>query len=167
MPSPVGHALAGATIAWGITPGRPLVALVCAGLAAAPDLDLVVPQGHRMASHSVAAVAVVTIVTIMVTRQVTSRRCWPVVVACAAAYSSHLLLDWLAIDPSPPRGLQLLWPFTDRWYISGLDLFHGTARRNIFSGASLRTNALAIAQELAMLLPAALVVRRIRGTRFE
>lgn len=175
MPSPVGHAIAGATIAWALAPHEnsqpqrrfPLVTpltLLCVGLAVAPDLDLVV-QGHRMATHSVLAVAVITILIVVVTGKVTrsqaARR--RIVLACAAAYASHIALDWLAVDPSPPMGVQALWPFTDGWYISNVNLFRGTARRDIFTAQSMWINGTAIAQEIAILGPLAWLTRLIRG----
>ena len=52
---------------------------------------------------------------------------------CAAAYGSHLLLDWLGADRYPPLGLQMLWPISKAWYISGVDLFRQTARQRIFT----------------------------------
>ena len=178
MPSPIGHILAGATIAWvsdsgahvrtpSSTPGTGArlrnLTLVCAGLAAAADLDLLLPGTHRTVTHSVTAVAAVAIVAMAVTGKVTlSPGRWRVVLACTAAYASHLLLDWLGADPTPPYGLQLLWPFSDRWFISNLDLFRGTARIRLFSPASLRINALAILQEVAILGPIALAAWSIR-----
>jgi membrane-bound metal-dependent hydrolase YbcI (DUF457 family) len=187
MPSPIGHALAGATIAWAIAPRAPTShdpglrprpsrsaspgpALLCAGLAAAPDLDLLVSGGHRTLTHSLGAVAII-IVAILVTGKVTRyARLKPrateldvrIIVAVVLAYASHPVLDWLAADPTPPRGLQILWPFSDRWYISGLDIFRGTARRNIFTARSMRINVMAIGQELAILGPIAWIVRRAR-----
>ena len=72
---------------------------------------------------------------------------------CAAAYGSHLLLDWLAIDRRMPYGLQVLWPFSDGWYISGLDVFPQTERRNLLSLATLHINLRAMAFETAVMLP--------------
>ena len=72
---------------------------------------------------------------------------------CAAAYGSHLLLDWLAIDRRMPYGLQVLWPFSDGWYISGLNLFPQTERRNLLSAATLAVNLTAMAFETAVMLP--------------
>jgi membrane-bound metal-dependent hydrolase YbcI (DUF457 family) len=194
MPSPIGHALAGAALAWSLDrrsrpavrivnrapsarPGdgacsrSPWVTWVCVALAVAPDLDLLAPYTHRTVTHSLFAVAVVLIVAIAVTGKVTSRIV-PIVVACTSAYASHLLLDWLAVDDSLPRGVQLLWPFGDRWFISGWDLFRGTARRDLFTVQSLTTNLLAMAQEVATLGPLALLayVRHRtppRGTQVE
>ena len=172
MPSPIGHIVAGAAIGRAITPRKPAMLIACAALAAAPDVDLVVPWMHRMGTHSVGAVALVTIVAIAVTGKVThsTRRFAArpgqvrllVIVALVTAYSSHLLLDWLAADPTPPRGLQIMWPFNSRWYISEMDVFRGTARRNIFTVQSMWINATAVAQELLILGPIAWVVFRLR-----
>ena len=117
--------------------------LSAAALGTAPDLDLFLAQ-HRAITHSVGAVAAVFIVAGVVTGQVTGKvqrskfkgqsakskfkvqsealrveRALRVAAICAAAYGSHLLLDWLAIDRRMPYGLQVLWPFSDGWYISG------------------------------------------------
>jgi inner membrane protein len=161
MPSPIGHLIAGATIGYALAPRRPAVVALCAAVATSPDLDLVVSQTHRTATHSVTALALVTILAIAVTGGVTAQA--RVVAALSLAYASHLLLDWLAADPTPPQGIQLLWPFSDAWYISGWDLFRGTARRNPFTPAAIELNAKAIAQEIAILGPIAWVVFRLRS----
>jgi membrane-bound metal-dependent hydrolase YbcI (DUF457 family) len=168
MPSPIGHALAGAAIAWGAevygrepgerparaaNPGR--LALVCAGLAVLPDLDLLYIPIHRTATHSVAAVALTTIIAAVVTGWVTGRIRWPIAIACGAAYASHIMLDWLGADASRPHGLQALWPFTDRWFISPWTIFPGTERRAPLSGRSLWINARAAAVEIAIMGPVA------------
>ena len=163
MPSPVGHAIAGAAIARAITPKDTGLVVACAALAVAPDLDLVLPQNHRMATHSIGAVALVMILAILVTGRVKWDGAWHrVVFALVAAFASHLLLDWLAVDNTPPRGIQLLWPFSDDWYISNWDLFRGTARRNVLTAQSMWINATAIAQEIVTLGPIAWVVWRLR-----
>jgi hypothetical protein len=176
MPSPIGHAIAGAAIAFGSAPavgirypsdqpaGRRLtvLTLICAALAAAPDLDLAAPYTHRTITHSLLATVVITIIAAVVTEQVTHRNAWRMAIVCGAAYGSHLLLDWLALDDVPPRGLQMLWPFSDRWFISGWDLFRGTARREWWTAHSIRTNALAIAQEVAILGPIAAAIWLVR-----
>ena len=156
MPSPIGHALGGLAAAWtaDLVDGRrddrwrPL--LLYMALAAAPDLDLVVPGGHRMATHSLFAMLLVFIIAAAVTAQVTR---WRDAVVCAAAYGSHLLLDWLGADNLPPRGIQLLWPVSDRWFISDLDLFRQTARQHFLAPAVMLQNAIAVAQEVAIMAP--------------
>ena len=83
---------------------------------------------------------------------------------CAGAYGSHLLLDWLGVDLYPPPGLQVLWPFDSSWYISGLDLFRQTRREHLFTWPVIEQNLLAIAQEMAILVPitAALWLVRVK-----
>src|SRR5947207_11048808 len=174
MPSPIGHALAGVAVAWagqrrtptpdrrGQThPGRtgspnlaPTV-VVCAVLAALPDIDLVLPGFHRTYTHSLTAVIVVTIVAAAMTGKVTR---WRTALTCGAAYASHLLLDWLGADDFPPFGIQALWPFSRRWFISGWDVFPQTARQHFFTLPIIRQNFAAVAQELAILLPILAVV---------
>lgn len=173
MPSPIGHLIAGAAIGKAITPRERAVIVACAILAVAPDLDLILPETHRTGTHSFVAVALVTIVAIAVTGKVTGDRLGDrprdcprvrplIVAALVLAFASHLLLDWLAVDPTPPHGIQLLWPFSSDWYISGLDIFRGTARRNLFTARTTWINATAIAQELAILGPIAWVTWRLR-----
>jgi membrane-bound metal-dependent hydrolase YbcI (DUF457 family) len=180
MPSPVGHAIVGATIAWLAKPDasttdrsreterlNALKATTAAAafLAAAPDLDLIFPWTHRTASHSITAVAIVCLLTILATRvtgQVTGWSARRIVLMCTVAYASHLALDWMAVDDTPPRGIQMLWPFSHAWFISNWDLFRGTARLGVFTAAAMRQNILAVVQETLMLGPIAWVVWSIR-----
>jgi len=190
MPSPFGHALAGVAVAWSadIATRRqspPRLVATCAALAALPDVDLVVRRYHRTWSHSVTAVLVVTIVAAAVTGRVTHLRAarfagrarfraspfgaqdggrarWRTALVCGGAYASHLLLDWLGVDTWPPYGLQILWPFSDRWFISGWDIFRQTARDRFFTAPVIRNNVLALVQEAAILLPIVAVLWLVR-----
>jgi inner membrane protein len=85
---------------------------------------------------------------------------------CAAAHASHLLLDWLGADPSLPFGIQALWPFSHRWFISGWNLFPSTERRHMFSAAAMVINLEAAAWEIAIMGPIVLALGlwRRRGT---
>jgi membrane-bound metal-dependent hydrolase YbcI (DUF457 family) len=179
VPSPIGHALAGAAIAWlsdvrtaptrrpeavsrpGSAESLYIATVTCVGLAVLPDADLLLPIAHRTATHSVTAVAAVALLMIVaaaVTGKVTLR----LVVAGVAAYASHLLLDWQQADPTPPYGLQLLWPMSSTWFISGWDLFRGTERRQVFEAATMRRNLAAGLQEIAILAPIAAAAWLIR-----
>jgi membrane-bound metal-dependent hydrolase YbcI (DUF457 family) len=179
MPSPIGHALAGVLTAWiaDIVPGRRAwraasptaswldragdgLTLVCAALAAAPDIDLLF-AGHRTVTHSVGAVVLVG-AAVGVAAARAGRPTLRIACMCAAAYASHLLLDWMAVDQTFPRGLQALWPLSHRWYISGWNLFRPTERRRIFTSAVMTLNAVTIAQELALLAPFIVVAWLIR-----
>jgi membrane-bound metal-dependent hydrolase YbcI (DUF457 family) len=160
MPSPIGHLLAGAGAAWAVgavtrLPLSSRLVVTCAALGGLPDADLLIRGTHRTASHSVAAVAAILIVAAAVTGRVTR---WRTALACAAAYASHLLLDWLGVDRYPPAGIQLLWPWSDAWYISGWNIFNQTLRQQVFTAPVMRQNMLAIAQELAILLPLVYVI---------
>ena len=154
MPSPIGHALAGVAFVWSVNPRteRRLV-LAAAALAVLPDADLVHPGWHRAYTHSIGAVLLVSIITVVVTGWVTRRIAWRVVLLCGGAYATHLLLDWLGADFFAPYGIRALWPFDDGWYISGVDLFRQTARRHLFTAPIIMQNVKAIAQEIAILAP--------------
>ena len=180
MPSPVGHGLAGLAIALAgdrsagaITFRRALTkptTLVCVALATLPDADLLIPGFHRRATHSIAATIAVTIVAIVVTgwvnrsrqsrshkSQVASRKsetgvgiAWRIVILCAAAHASHILTDWLGADLSEPAGIQALWPWSDRFFMSGWNLFPQIERRQIFSINSMLINLNALIWELLL-----------------
>jgi membrane-bound metal-dependent hydrolase YbcI (DUF457 family) len=184
MPTPIGHALAGVAAAWAadLVPGDRAwrtasrfaswyaragngLTLGCACLAVAPDIDLVFlpfnPQGHRTVTHSVGAVLFVGLVAAVMALRA-RRPVARVVLMCAAAYATHLLIDWMGADNFPPRGVQLLWPFSHAWYISDWDVFRQTARRQITSPTIIRLNLLAIAQETAILLPIVVALWSVR-----
>ena len=182
MPTPVGHSLAGIAVALAGERGRlprdlrrflasPMT-LVCVALATLPDVDLLVPGLHRTATHSVTATIVVTIVATAVTARAAtgrpgskgalSRIAWSAVVMCAAAHGSHILLDWLSRDPSPVPGIQALWPFSDRWFISGWDVFPDEERRNIFTVPAMVRNLNVLAWELGILGPVVIALWWLR-----
>ena len=180
MPSPLGHALAGIIAAWSadLVPGHRAwrtasasasfcdraggaVTLLCSGIAILPDLDLAF-HAHRSVSHSLFAVALMTIISAAVTGWVTRRPVWRVAFMCGSAYGTHLLMDWLAVDTYLPYGLQVFWPFSHTWYISGMDLFAQTERRLLFSARSIRINLTAMGWETAILLPIVVLLWLVR-----
>lgn len=165
--------------------------LACAALAAAADLDLLSPAAaHRAYTHGLGAIVLVMIIAALVTGWVTwqpkrnvehaehaEEKFNPeisagsegsaliilrVALMCGAAYGSHVLLDWMAADDTAPYGIRALWSFSRAWYISGWDLFAGTARRDLLSKTSTLQNARAVAQELAILVPLAWGVWLVR-----
>jgi len=176
MPSPLGHSLAGLAAGWLSDPvpahsprSRPAGALTsiglwCAFVAAIPDADLLVPHIHRTATHSITATAFILIITAAVTGKVTGRPNWRIAVALAAAHASHLLLDWLGTDRFPPPGLQLFWPFSDHFYISGLDLFPPVERR-LLRPEALGINAWAAMWEVLITGPVVAVGWYVRRRR--
>ncbi len=163
MPSPLGHVLGG--IAAGhLVAGRlesepadrqnPKISwrgiALFGALGAVPDIDLLVGM-HSRHTHSVAAVAVVFVVGLLACR--TRRR--PVLLAAgmAAAYASHILLDWLGNDTTPPIGIMALWPFTDGFYQSDLHWFFAIWRQ--YGEGFVLHNLTAAAWEVLVLGPVA------------
>ena len=158
MPSPIGHALGGVATAFAAQRLNTWkLPLACAVLAAIPDADLLLPIAHRSVTHSVTAVALVSIIAIVVTGWVTGQVSKRVIVACTAAYASHLLLDWLNVDTNSPAGIQALWPFDDRWFISNLDIFPRIERRYPFSPRTMAANLWAAFVEVLIMGPVILI----------
>ena len=179
MPSSIGHTIAGAAVAWlidlipgdrqwRIAPRGPAwyaqagggVTVTCIALAAAPDLDLLF-HTHRTATHSLSAALAVGGVAALMAR-LFRRPVARLAIMCLAAYGSHMALDWMAVDRIVPYGIQLLWPFDERWTISGWNVFAQTERHRLTTLVVLRQNAAAVAREIAILLPVAVVVWRVR-----
>lgn len=195
VPSPVGHAVAGLAAGWLIA-GAPALhslanrtapigptgsiapiaaqdppwiatwraAIVFAGLAVAPDLDLLF-HAHSMYTHSIGAALIVMLAVAALTPAHARR--WTAAFACAAAHSSHTLLDWMGNDTTPPIGIMALWPFTSDYYESNLHFFMAITRRYWLPGFWTH-NLIAMLREIGTLVPLALVIyflRRRRTTR--
>jgi len=158
MPTPIGHALAGLAVAGVSGGGKRLPAGHLAALvfcAAAPDLDLALRlldgvNHHRGASHSVTAAVLVGLAGVALRRLGAPL---PGGLALGAAWGSHVLLDYLGVDTSPPSGEMALWPFSSRFYVSPVSLFYDVPRA--FSRAAIAHNLTAVAIEILVLLPVA------------
>jgi inner membrane protein len=165
MPSPIGHALAGVTVAllsrrfapfhgsrfW-VGSGFGFVA-VCAVAAALADADFLLPLRHRGPSHSIGAAALAGLAAYAWWKLAQPRDdAGRVALVIALAYGTHVLCDWLGADSSAPRGLMALWPFSHEYFISDVDLFDSVDRRYWLDGFW-RRNTIAVARELAILGP--------------
>ena len=172
MPSPVGHALGGFAFGWLAARSsrlrRPLLAAaIFAGLGVVPDVDVLVEGTHRLYTHSIAAVGLVAVLAAISLRAAGPRMTdagsrGALVIAAAAAYGSHLLLDWLGDDRSVPIGIRALWPFTDAYVQSSVRWFPPVERRYWLPGfwtANLR----AIGWELLALAPLAVFTVWVRA----
>ena len=185
VPSPIGHVLGGVAVAWLMpapTPGtngeaaRRKLAALCGVVAALPDLDLLYMPMHRRATHSIPVAILFTIIAVGVTAWVTRRRSadrrfaasvW-IALALGAAWASHMLLDWMGMDTNPPQGIQMWWPFSDEWFMSGWDLFPRTERRDPLGARAMLINLRAAVQETAMMGAVVVAIRWARqrlGTR--
>ena len=175
MPSPLGHAVAGIASAWlvaGVPDRRRALkeSMLFGGLAMAPDIDLLF-GAHSGPTHSLGATAFVAAAALLLQRRmrwlpgVTDLQPAVFVLACAAAYSSHVLLDWLATDSRPPIGIMALWPLNRDHYESDWHIFMAISRRYHQGWSFIRHNALALAWEMILLLPALLLVTMFRHRR--
>jgi hypothetical protein len=168
MPSPLGHALAGAAVGWivaGDTGGtRHRVrqppwrhGLFFAALAMVPDLDLIV-GAHSGPTHSVGAAVLAGLAGLALTRHAR------LALAAAAAYASHPLLDWLGTDTSPPIGVMALWPFSHEHFASRAHFFYAVSRR-YWTADFVAQSVRAVAWELLVLLPPSALALWIREKR--
>jgi hypothetical protein len=168
MPSPVGHALGGFAAGWMVARGtrldRPVVAAIAfAFLGVVPDVDVLVEGSHRLYTHSIAAVATAGLIALAAARPIGPAP-GRLAVACALAYGSHILLDWLGDDRSIPYGIRALWPFTDAYFQSDLRWFPQVERRYWMPGFW-AANARAVGAELLLLGPVAAVAWWARRSR--
>jgi inner membrane protein len=168
MPSPVGHGLAAIAAGWIVarpadtSRARWTQGAILAATGAAPDLDLLIGQ-HSGAVHSIGAAAIVASAAAALRWPVARSRAliwWSV----CAAWASHPLLDALGEDSSAPIGVMALWPFTSRYFHSGLDIF-SSIYRNWRAPGIITHNAAAIARELAILVPIVVVIWMVRRRR--
>lgn len=175
MPSPLGHALGG-VLAGGAVAGRAASsptawrrdAALFALIGMAPDLDFLVGQ-HSQHTHSIGAALIVGGLALAAARR------WPGIapaaprgrlrwaLAAAAAYGSHILLDALGHDTTPPLGVMAFWPCSGDFYQSPFPVFMAISRRYWLPGFLIH-NLTAVAWELALLGPLVMLVwwRRVR-----
>ena len=160
MPSPIGHALGAAAAGWALDRQRPsarrTALLVAVGLA--PDLDLLIGT-HSTYTHSLGAVGLATVIAWFVTRDAR------LTAAVAAAWASHLLLDWLGSDSRDPIGIMALWPWSTEHYQSDLYVFDAISRRYWMPEHFIWGNLRAAFREVAILLPLAAAIGWFKGLR--
>jgi hypothetical protein len=127
-------------------------AIVFAGLGVLPDVDLLFGV-HSMYTHSVGA----TLVVLLAIAALTPTRRWQAACAGAAAYGSHILLDWLGHDTTPPIGIMALWPVTSSYYEADIHWFMAITRRYWLPNFW-RHNLMAMTREVGTLLPLVLLI---------
>lgn len=177
MTSPVGHSLAGLAVGGGIQWRRqwPL-ALLLLFSANAADLDFLpgliagdANRYHHLASHSLAAAVLYALLAGLMWRVFSGcdrSRALQVGLLAGLAYATHLLLDWFTVDGGEPWGMQLLWPFSDGFFMSDVPFFlpveHGTFGDPLPRVAALflsPVNCATVALEIAVLGPVLLLGR--------
>jgi membrane-bound metal-dependent hydrolase YbcI (DUF457 family) len=148
-------------------PSRPAFGLLCAALGVLPDADLLVGL-HSRYTHSIGAAALVAGLA-AAAWPYWSRRVepdapprWMFALACSAAWATHILLDWLGSDTTPPIGIMALWPFSSGFYQSDLHWFSAISRR-YWLPDFFRMNLLAALREVVMLGPLVVAVTWMRA----
>lgn len=119
-----------------------------------------------MMTHSLSAVVLVLLAAMAVTFRRTGRVNWRISVACAMALATHVLTDYLGADPGKPPGLQLLWPWSQEWFLSDWTIFLATERKYPLSAFAISVNTMALARELLVLGPIC-VLMLLRRRRLE
>ena len=123
-----------------------------AALAALPDVDLLFGM-HSGPTHSLAAAGIVGLAVYLLARPSAGLGRGRFAIACAAAYASHVLLDWLARDTTAPIGIMALWPFSSRALRVRPPYLRGHLRRYYQGWTFVRQNAIAFIRELTILVP--------------
>jgi membrane-bound metal-dependent hydrolase YbcI (DUF457 family) len=122
-----------------------------------PDLDLAIGpfagrSYHHYFTHSLGFSVLFAGFTYLAMRRlgrVSPRRDALVI---ASGYLSHILLDMLAKDTTPPFGVQLFWPLADAFLISPVTVFSDVWRGSLALLFSLH-NWLAMGREILLLVP--------------
>jgi len=170
MPSPLGHAIAGIAAGWVATSPFPVVrqrvvqAAWLAGLAMAPDFDLLIGR-HSGETHSLGAAALAASAAAVWRWPVAATR-WRIWLAAFLAWSSHPLLDALSPDNSPPIGVMAFWPVSHAYLQTGLAVF-APIWRWPFTQRMLRHDVYAVAREIAILTPILIAIFFLRRRRRE
>ncbi len=176
MPTPIGHSLAGLLLSKTkiFVPSRSTykslaVAMVLANLADAdfvPGLLSGNPNRfHHGLTHSVGASLIVGFLFAgyFYFRQ---RRFLVPFFFAASAYSSHILLDFFAVDTSMPRGIPALWPFSSEYFISPIAVFSDVRRSasmgTFFQSLFVAHNGWTVLREIIILVPMVLIVQIVK-----
>jgi membrane-bound metal-dependent hydrolase YbcI (DUF457 family) len=170
MPSPVGHGLAGLTVHVLVSRSDaelrdPRRLAVTVGAALAPDVDLLFRfvDGRNHHNHETHSIGLALVAALLVGLFAWARG-WarPLAVGAASglAWTSHVLLDYLNVDTSPPIGLMALWPFDDGFHKFPWPLFLDIGRK--LDWATLQHDAVAAAWEATVFVPLLLGVWWLR-----
>ncbi len=171
MPTPVGHLLAGVIIRQSLPCDRRGKLFFSAGLlffTLLPDIDFLfgfavgdMNRYHHLFTHSFLFVCAAGLAGgLLFAGGGRSRFYFSAIFILAG--TSHLLLDCLALDQRPPFGCPLLWPVSNRFFISPIVLFSDVKRHSeaglflasLFNTHNLRT----VAVEIALLAPIWLIL---------
>lgn len=152
--------------------------LLCIVLANAPDVDYLfgIPRGnlnyyHQSITHTLGWIVSVSVCVWIFIRLAILRgagqarwpRAWPGhewnrgqarqgFLFILAVTGSHLVADYFCADMSPPCGIMIAWPFSDRYWTSPVSLFPAPAKKTWDDLWTLH-NVGVVAVELLITLP--------------
>lgn len=170
MPSPLGHALGALTLhllssrdraeVW--RPGR---ALILTAAALVPDLDLLFKyvdgrNHHQAETHSLGAAILAGLAVAVLAAWRGAERPWSLGALAGVSWASHVFLDYLGRDTHPPIGLLALWPLSEGYFKSPWPVFLDIGRT--LDLTTVRHNVVAVAWEVAVLLPVPAILLRHR-----
>ena len=173
MPTPLAHGLAGLMVH--VLSARDAEELrdrwrlgVTVGAAVLPDVDLLFRfvdgrNHHDAETHSIGFALIAAAVAAVAFSLLRRRRPLAVALAVFLGWISHLVLDYLNVDTSPPIGLMALWPFSDGYYKSPVPIFMDIGRE--LNWSTITHDAVAGLWECVVLLPLLLACWRLKKRR--
>jgi membrane-bound metal-dependent hydrolase YbcI (DUF457 family) len=166
MPTPVAHSLAGLAISVAVRGPKPLdrnLVLLAIASSCLADFDFAISfitgvNYHHYFTHSLGFTVLFAAAAYACARIAGRARPAFDAAVLGVSYLSHILLDMLSEDTAAPYGLELLWPFSDRFFISPVLLFDDIWRGTLAKLLSLH-NWMAVAREVVLVgTPVALVL---------
>ncbi len=170
MPSPIGHSLIGLTVA-NLPLHKQLYHSVfwlgfVVFVANVPDLDFLpglmigdMNRYHHGISHSIGAAVIFAGLCALAAKYM-SLAVKRVFIVAVLVYLSHLLGDYLGVDPTEPYGAPFLWPVSSEYYLSPTPIFQpiehgdpGDGNASVFAEIFSHPNMLAAAIEIAIIAP--------------
>jgi inner membrane protein len=169
MPSSVGHSVVGYVLyratASPAGPRQWQSMAFCIFAANAPDLDFLpglvlgdLSRFHHGPSHSIGFSGLFGLAASVFV----SRRLYAFVLGFSL-YLSHVVLDYLIRDPSPPYGVPLFWPFSPEYYMAPFAFFlpfgyMASSAGDFVSALFTFNNLVAVATEIVLLSPLVIFV---------
>jgi membrane-bound metal-dependent hydrolase YbcI (DUF457 family) len=112
---------------------------------------------HHYFTHSLGFAPIFAVVVYLLARALKRSRPLRETGVLTAVYLSHILLDFLGKDTSPPFGVQLFWPFSDAFYISPITIFDEVWRGTLGKLFGWH-NWWTVAREVLILVPVAVLL---------
>ena len=175
MPSPFAHALAGLTVHVLASRTRDELrdlsrAAFIVGAALVPDVDLLFRfvdgrNHHNNETHGLGSALLAGSLGAIAFPLLRRARPYALAFAVSLAWASHILLDYLNRDTSPPIGLMALWPWSCAHYKFPWPLFMDIGRT--LDLTTVRHNLVAAAWEACVLGPLLWAALRYRLRRLE